>query len=239
MQPSHNPDEPQAKKGNGNGGNGNGHPPPPPPPPTPNPIPPGKYQVFLAYAICDRTRASDDTLYIAAAAQSDVRVSSNLPALWQNTSIEEVEDHAGTLDLNLDVGIFSVPSGTELRVCHIILNYGAHGAGDSIGLRIVKDEAVGKLDTRAFDRPLNLQQVGSELQNALGDFNSCDGAVAARNFRCTGDQLEQATQWGPPYSSIAILQSDEPGYDSNWGCGDNSHYLVTWYISRTQNPPTP
>ncbi len=58
-------------------------------------------------------------------------------------------------------------------------------------------------------------------------FTNCDGAVAAGMHPLTGAQLRAATAGGN-----ALQQSDDnPGTDSNSGCGSNSQYIVNWSVT--------
>ncbi len=223
------PDLPARPK-NGNGG-GNG-PPPPPPKPTPNPIPPGNYLVTLVALSCDKSRATfTDSIWIGAAAQSNLHV----PAQWQTRYVGSVDNGSGYHELNIDVTILRVNPGEELKFCHIILNY-----GDSVAPQIVLDTlaevAISELAPVAFVRPLDLKQVSDNVNNLLlNSFRGCDGLVAAHNFKCTSDQLEQGTKWAPPWAGSEVsVWTEERGYDSAFGCGSNSHYWVQWIIRRYQ-----
>lgn len=55
-------------------------------------------------------------------------------------------------------------------------------------------------------------------------FPNCDGPVAVGSYTCTGAQLKAKISNGP-----LKFTDDQPGVDSNAGCGSNSHYKVSWH----------
>jgi hypothetical protein len=58
----------------------------------------------------------------------------------------------------------------------------------------------------------------------------CDGPVAAEQPALKGIDLWNRTQ--VPGASFQHT-TYHPGIDSNWGCGSNSEYYVTWQVQRT------
>jgi hypothetical protein len=58
----------------------------------------------------------------------------------------------------------------------------------------------------------------------------CDGPVAAEQPAFKGISLWNRTQ--VPGASFQHT-TYHPGVDSNWGCGSNSEYYVTWQVHRT------
>lgn len=69
--------------------------------------------------------------------------------------------------------------------------------------------------------------VGNILGIVMAD---CDGPVAAEQPALKGIDLWNRTQ--VPGASFQHT-TYHPGIDSNWGCGANSEYYVTWQIQRT------
>jgi hypothetical protein len=70
--------------------------------------------------------------------------------------------------------------------------------------------------------------VGEILGIVIAD---CDGPVAAEQPALKGIDLWNRTQ--VPGASFQHT-TYHPGIDSNWGCGANSEYYVTWQIQRTE-----
>lgn len=64
-------------------------------------------------------------------------------------------------------------------------------------------------------------------------FADCDGAVAADVISLKGSALEQLTA-GP--DALFFEPRDYPGSESPKGCGENSHYQVTYSIDRLDAP---
>jgi hypothetical protein len=83
--------------------------------------------------------------------------------------------------------------------------------------------------TMPMSGPL-VQLIWNSLQSVLGQFFSanCDGPVAAEQPMFTGQQLWANTLNGPYNATTKHL-----GIDSNWGCGSNSVYTVSWSITRS------
>ena len=64
-------------------------------------------------------------------------------------------------------------------------------------------------------------------QAGLIIFADCDGPVASGALNFTGRELIRRTASG---QKIPII-TDQPGHDSPWGCGSNSHYSTTCTIA--------
>jgi hypothetical protein len=71
--------------------------------------------------------------------------------------------------------------------------------------------------------------VGEVLGLILPD---CDGPVAGATHTYSGAQVAHQTANGVLMSAT----DDNPGTDSAWTCGSNSHYKVTWSISGKPGP---
>jgi hypothetical protein len=65
-------------------------------------------------------------------------------------------------------------------------------------------------------------------------FANCDGPVAAGFHVFTASQLasQLKKKWNLPFNPpVCAGTDDHQGIDSPHGCGSNSHYTVTWYVS--------
>jgi hypothetical protein len=61
---------------------------------------------------------------------------------------------------------------------------------------------------------------------------NCDGPVAAEQPLFKGIDL-----WNLTHLAVSgSMETYHPGADSNQGCGENSQYLVTWTVKRTDRP---
>ena len=74
--------------------------------------------------------------------------------------------------------------------------------------------------------------LGKKLANIL--FADCDGSVAAGDHVLDQSQLAALTA-----NPTTTTTDNNPGTDSATGCGSNSHYYVTWSVSKTVSQVMP
>ena len=78
-----------------------------------------------------------------------------------------------------------------------------------------------------------LGYLGGHVLSFFEDY--CNGPVAAGQYEFTGQQLWNLTQQSGAGGSFSAGDYC-PGTDSNWGCGSNSQYTVTWSIYCIPDP---
>jgi len=182
-----------------------------------------------SFKITDTRSQHKDSDFVSVA----VAVGSNPPITLPTKSMGDLNN--GIYQVNLSIANIDVPAGQVAAFSYSIANTGH--AKDTIGQALQKlsssaasKAAVAGVGTLAGG-PIGTVGVGAAnwaLEKVLGVvFADCDGPVAAGIHSYTGAQLAQQTAGG----QVISVTDENKGSDSNWGCGGNSHYFVTWSIA--------
>jgi hypothetical protein len=225
----------------------------PPPRPTPTPAPPpfqtADYTFSLLSMRITNTRSVHEdsdkaSVSMAVGNGSPVTVTSNLGDL-----------NNGTFPLHMAVGPVTVNDpDIGIAANYLIVNSGHSSEATIDGLltkagnELASDGA--KAATSAIGSAVGAS-IGSAVMPVIGTVlgaiagwlvseiigiltADCDGPVAAEQPVFKGIDLWNRTQ--VPGASFQHT-TYHPGIDSNWGCGSNSEYYVTWQVSRMVAPP--
>jgi hypothetical protein len=195
-----------------------------------------------SFKITDTRAPHHDTDFVSLA----VAVGNNPPSTVPTKSMGNLNN--GTYQVMLSIPNIEVPAGETVAFSYSIVNTGHDKDTVSQALQKVVTAGASKAAERgaavlgtAVGGPLGgvLAVVGTKagtwLAGKIGAivFANCDGTVAAADHVYNGARLAQLTTNG----QIISVTDDCHGTDSDWGCGGNSHYYVTWSISAQPQQP--
>ena len=135
---------------------------------------------------------------------------------------------ANYLIVNSGHANFATINGLLTKAGNELASAGAKAATSAIGSAVGASIGTGIM-------PVVGTALGALAGWLVGEFvgllaADCDGPVAAEQPVFKGIDLWNRTQG--PGASIQHT-TYHPGVDSNWGCGSNSQYYVTWQVHRT------
>ena len=193
--------------------------------------------------------AHTDTLF-ASTSLKVMNANGSLHRDWgaNGVSLGDRKAGGGGVDLNLSWENVDVPDptpenpdGGAIYWTFLLANKG-HGNSDFLAaLNKLADAYAGALAGKSLDAG-EAAGAGAGILYFLGTVAlvaaeavitllaaDCDGMVASGAFNLTAAQLANETSLsGPPWSAT----QNNPGTDSNGGCGENSNYDVNYRISR-------
>lgn len=225
--------------------------PPPRPVPTPAPAPfqTANYTFSLLSMRITNTRSVHEdsdkaSASIAVGNGTPVTVTSNLGDL-----------NNGTFPLHMAVGPVTVNDpNVGIAVNYLIVNSGHSSQATIDGLLTKAGNELASAGAKAATSAIGSAvgaSIGSAAMPVIGTIlgaiagwlvseivgiltADCDGPVAAEQPVFKGIDLWNRTQ--VPGASFQHT-TYHPGIDSNWGCGSNSEYYVTWQVSRMITSP--
>jgi hypothetical protein len=192
-----------------------------------------------SFRITDTRSQHNDTDFVSIA----VTVGSNPAITLPAKSMGDVNN--GTHAVNLSIADVEIPAGQVVAFSYSIVNSGHDKDSVSQALQKLVSAASSKAVAAGAGAvgtgvggPIGagLAIIGTQAGGwAMGKlesilFANCDGTVAAGDHVFNAAQLAQQTAGG----KVASFTDENKGTDSNWGCGGNSHYFVTWSISARQ-----
>jgi hypothetical protein len=192
------------------------------------------YTVRLDSFKIDRLRAVDsDTDTVAFALQVNGRDYPN-----QSRDMGDVND--GVHPVGLAFTHVPISSGDTVKIALEIVNAGHVNRSELLtrlynGVTALKDKAKGYCENDPSVMTCFIAAGGYAISYLIQLLTGyCNGPVALDATSLTGDDVKSLTQQGAaPYAHTKTY----PGTDSNWGCGKNSIYEVTWSI--TPEPSVP
>ena len=129
----------------------------------------------------------------------------------------------GTYKVNLSIGPVEIPSpDTKIVLTYLVMNAGHKE--DTISGQLKKGAE--KLLDKEVEMIPWVGMMKHLASFGLGSiFANCDGWVAGDHVILTGKTLAE-------YGASHRETRNYPGHDSPTGCGSNSHYKVTWSITK-------
>lgn len=188
-----------------------------------------------SFNITDTRSVHNDTDVVSIA----VAVGNNPPITLPAKSMGDVNN--GTHAVNLSIPNVSVAAAQKVAFSYSIVNAGHDKDSIEKALTPVAGNAANQAVDKAVEAtaayfgidPATAKVIGTKAGGWLGPkianiiFADCDGSVAAGDHVFTGAALARLTNGGSPVSGT----DDNKGTDSNWGCGGNSRYYVTWTVT--------
>jgi hypothetical protein len=201
----------------------NGGPEPPPPPPPPPPVPPFQPAFYIfrldSFTITN-TRASDeDTDHVTVG----LKVGDAMPDP-QTRHMGDVDN--GTHQVGIQFGPILVTTPND----PVAFNYQIVNNGHSSDADIERQLTASAIALLA--KVFSLSTPWTAILGVVVDiilrivFADCDGPVAVDQINLSGQSLWAWTHGVGAYSETRFY----PGTDSDFGCGSNSEYYVTWSI---------
>jgi len=220
----------------------------PPPHPVPTPAPPPFQAASYAFSLLSmqitntRSRHEDSdkaSVSIAVGSGTPVTATSDLGNL-----------NNGTFPLHLAVGPVTVSNPNDgIAANYLIVNSGHSDWATVNGVLTKAGNELASAGAQAATKAIGSAvgaTIGSGIMPVVGTAlgalagwlvgalvglltADCDGPVAAEQPAFKGIDLWNRTQ--VPGQSFQHT-TYHPGLDSNWGCGSNSEYYVTWQVQR-------